>query len=463
MKNPGSTLTHSIIPSTREASSDAVKPERDVKDEVESKDMSKPKSEPIPVIDNRVSTIKTLVKEEAKDCPQAWNAISVVVPPASVKPEMQDDKKEITRVISSDQQAKIPLKKRELKRSGGYDISNHYGNNNHNNNNLNSNGSISTGGIIVRNPAVLQEKMPTIPVPQELNITSSCEKQTSVEPYQKTTREQYVGVGVIKGPLERKRPLAENENTSTKDRNGLHGNESVLTSGAGDADGGRQSVLVGRSVIKTENGSVPEESLPKDDSKMCPDVIEDVKMEKNEDDTVELKNRKTDDENKSEEKTLRSQRKRSSEKSKSKLHRRDESQNKKQSSSSICEISHGGGDAGEGDKHQHDDDEDEEVSSELQKEGIRLKIKIPRHRRTPELQHIESETSNRRSLRRSARICKPSPKVADIQDTRKPEQKLTSTSAAQDEEEDEEVTVQPTKEVEKKMDVEGQTRSLKVT
>lgn len=472
LKNSGSgqrDLTNSVIPSTktglipitmkREPSPDAVKPERDVKDEVESKGMSKPKSESIPVIDNRVSTIKALVKEETKDCPRAWNAISVVKPPASVKQEMQDNKKEmmfenVTRVISSDQQAKMPLKKRELKRSGGYDISSHYGNNN----NLNSNGSISTGGIIVRNPAVLlvrsEEKMPTIAVPQELNITSSCEKETPIEPYQKSIREQYVGVGVIKGPQ--------------KDKNGFHGNDSVLTSGAGDADGGRQSVLVGRSVIKTD-GSVPEELLSKDVSKICPDVvespaIEDMKLEKNKNEKIKNRQtpalsdkRKTDvtADNESEAKGLRSLRKRSSEKSKSKLHRRDEGQNTKQSSSSICGVSHGE------DKHGHSDDE--EVSSELQKEGIRLKIKIPRHRRTPELQHIESETSIRRSLRRSARICKPSPKVADIRD-RKPDRKLTTSSAAQDDEEhaeDREVEVQPRKEVDKKMEVEGQMKSLK--
>ncbi|XP_057204741.1 remodeling and spacing factor 1 isoform X1 [Triplophysa rosa] len=472
LKNCGSTLTDSIITSTktnnsmkREASPVAVKPERDVKDEAEWKDVSKPKTQPIPVIDNRVSTIKTLVKEEAKDCPRTWNTISVVMPPVPVKPEMQDDKKEPTRVISSDQQAKIPLKKRELKRSGGYDISNHYGNVNHNNNNLNSNGSISTstGGIIVRNPSVLlvkephvrnEEKMPTVTVPQELNITSSCEKQTSVEPYQKTIRGQYVGVGVIKGPLDRKRPLAESENTSTKDRNGLHGNGSVLTSGAGDEDGGRRSVLVGRSVIKTDNGSVPEEFLSKDVNKMCPDVLESPTIEETE--TIEMKESQTDvpAENESEEKSLRSPRKRSSQKSKSKLHRRDEGQSTKHSSSDICRVSERG-EAGEGETHE--DDDDEEVSSELQKEGIRLKIKIPRHRRTPELQHIQSETSNRRSLRRSARICKPSPKVADIQD-RKPDQTLT---AQGEHTEDEEVKILPTKEVDKKVDVEGRTKSLK--
>ncbi|XP_073671892.1 remodeling and spacing factor 1 isoform X3 [Paramisgurnus dabryanus] len=471
----------------RETSPDAVKPDREVKDEVELKEtvISKPKSEPIPVIDNRVSTIKVLVKEEVKDSPRAWNAISVVMPPSSIAHEKptQDNSKEmkfenVTRAIKSDQQAKIPLKKRELKRSEGYDISNHYSNVNHNNNNLNTNGSLSTGGIIVRNPAVLPvkenirieyptEKVSTTGVHQDLNITSSCGNETSSVTYQKTIREQYVGVGVIKGPLELKRPLTENDKAT--DRNGLHGNGMILKPGAGDADGVRQSVLVGKSVIKTDNGavscSVPDE-LPSEDvsktsgkasdlveheSPTVEDVKESVEENKNEK-AIKIKSsnsdrRKTDKttENESKDKGLKSPRKRSLEKSKSKLHRGEEVE---ESSSKKVK----------GETHGHYDDE--EVSSELQKEGIRLKIKIPLHRRTPELQHkeVESETGNRRSLRRSPRICKPSPKVAHIQD-RKQDRKLTASSTAQDEDEhmkDEEAKVQP-----KKVDVERQTKSLK--
>lgn len=473
-----------------ETSPDAVKPDREVKDEVELKAavISKPKSEPIPVIDNRVSTIKVLVKEEAKDSPRAWNAISVVMPPSSITQEKptQDNSKEmmfenVTRAIKSDQQAKIPLKKRELKRSEGYDISNHYSNVNHNNNNLNTNGSISTGGIIVRNPAVLlvkenirseypTEKVSTTGVHQDLNITSSCGNETSSVSYQKTIREQYVGVGVIKGPLELKRPLTENDKTT--DKNGLHGNGMILKPGAGDADGGRQSVLVGKSVIKTDNGavgcSVPEELLSEDVSKMSGKAsdlvehdslkIESVEENKNEK-AIKIKNsnsdrRKTDKttENESKDKGLKSPRKRGLEKSKSKLHKGEEGDESSSKTSKVLPV--------KGETHGHYDDG--EVSSELQKEGIRLKIKIPLHRRTPELQHkdVESETGNRRSLRRSPRICKPSPKAADVQD-RKKDRKLTASSTAQDEDEhvkDGEAKVQP-----KKVDLEGQTKPLKVT
>ncbi|XP_067276060.1 remodeling and spacing factor 1 isoform X2 [Pseudorasbora parva] len=474
-----------------------VKPEQ----EEQLAEISKPKL----VIDNRVSTIKTLVKEEPKDCPKPWNAISVVMPPASIKhepakkSEMHDDKKEmifenVTRTIKSDQQAKIPLKKRELKRSGGYDVSNHYSNVNHNNNNLNSNGSISTGGIIVRNPAVLPlkeqqikrefptdgEKEPTaiIAVPQKL-----IGKHSPVDLHQTATREQYVGVGVIKGPIERKRPLSENDNSS----NGHHGN--VLKTEVGGTDGIRQSVLVGKSMVKADNGphpcSFPEDLVSKDACNKSPAVaakasnlIEDSPMieemqttsveetvdkNDNEENVIDLKNSKTAAlptrektdvmvEDESKDKSLKSPRKRRSQKAKSKLQA-------KQDGIDIGEVLV----KDDSEKIGHNDNE--EVSSELQKEGIRLKIKIPLHRRTPELQHKdieELETSNRRSLRRSARICKPSPKVVDSRDKKK-DGKLKASSVAQDEEEcivDEEMNVHPN-EMDKKVDMEGQPKSLK--
>ncbi|XP_016303147.1 remodeling and spacing factor 1-like [Sinocyclocheilus anshuiensis] len=466
---------------------DPIKPEQEEK----VAEILKPKV----VIDNRVSTIKTLVKEEPKDCPKQWNAISVVMPPASVKhdpavkSEAHEDKKElvfenVTRAIKSDQQAKIPLKKRELKRSGGYDVSNHYSSVNHNNNNLNSNGSISTGGIIVRNPAVLLlkeqqigrqypndgEKGPTaiIPVPQEPKVD------------QMAAREQYIGV--IKGPIERTNPLNENDNFS----DGHHGNGNVLKTEVGGTDSLRQSVLVGKSMIQADNGPLPcsiPEGLSKDVCGKSPDVSAKVenlveespmteettsveeKVEKadNEEDELESKTaglsagEKTDVvvEDVSKDKSLKSPRKRRLQKNKSKLQVRKDGQN----ASSIGEVLEKGAE-----KIGRDDDE--EVSSELQKEGIRLKIKIPLHRRTPELQHRdveESETSNRRSLRRSARICKPSPKVADSRD-RKQDGKLLASSAAQEEEEcveDEESNVHPKKEMHKKVDTEVQPKSFK--
>ncbi|XP_026142811.1 remodeling and spacing factor 1 [Carassius auratus] len=443
------------------------------------------------VIDNRVSTIKTLLKEEPKDCPKPWNAISVVMPPASikhdppVKSEVHEDKKElvfenVARVIKSDQQAKIPLKKRELKRS----VSNYYSSVNHCNNNLNSNGSISTGGIIVRNPSVLilreqqigreypndEEKRPMaiIPVSQEPKVD------------QMAAREHYTGV--IKGPIECKKPLNEVDSSS----NGHHGNGNVVKTEVGGTDSVRQSVLVGKSTFQLDNGPLPcsiPEGLLKDVWGKIPDVSAKAsnlvegsptteettsvaeKVEKADEDDEELKSKTAglsaeekndvEFEDVSKDKSLKSSRKRRLQKTKSKLRAKEDGQN----ASKMGEVL-------EKDADKIVPNDDEEVSSELQKEGIRLKIKIPLHRRTPELQNKdaeESETSNRRSLRRSARICKPSPKVADSRD-RKQDGKLSATSAAPEEEEcmeDEEAKIQSKKEMHIKEDTDVHPKTFK--
>ncbi|XP_059421336.1 remodeling and spacing factor 1-like [Carassius carassius] len=439
--------------------------------------------QPKVVIDNRVSTIKTLMKEEPKGCPKPWNAISVVMPPASikhdpaVKSETHEDKKEmvfenVARAVKSDQQAKIPLKKRELKRSGGYDVSNH------NNNNINSNGSISTGGIIVRNPTVLPLKEQPVrkecPTREEEGPTAIIAVPRDPKVDQMAAGEQCIGVGVIKGPNEHKKPLNENDKSS----NGHHGN--VLKTEV-STDSARQSVLFGKSMVQADNGPLSR-SIPEDLSKDACDKSTDVsakalnlvesstieettsvekKVEKvdSEEDVMELKSKtvglsaeeKNDVEDVSKDKTLRGPRKRRSQKSKSKMQAREDGQN----ASSMGEDL-------EKDAEKTGLNEDEEVSSELQKEGIRLKIKIPLHRRTPELQlkdTEESDTSNRRSLRRSARICNPIPKKADTRDG-KQDGKLSASSAAQDEEEcveDKETKVLPNKE----MDTEVQPKSFK--
>ncbi|XP_016353715.1 remodeling and spacing factor 1-like isoform X2 [Sinocyclocheilus anshuiensis] len=66
-------------------------------------------------------------------------------------------------------------------------------------------------------------------------------------------------------------------------------------------------------------------------------------------------------------------------------------------------------------------DEQEEMGRQ---EGIRMKIRIPAHRRKAELQReevrgdSESEVTDGRCLRRSPRICRPTAKAVDIQDRR---------------------------------------------
>ncbi|KAG9272858.1 remodeling and spacing factor 1 [Astyanax mexicanus] len=464
------------------------------------------------VIDNRVSTIKSLVKDEPRDSPRHWNAISVVKSPGSLKQELPTkteafrDKKaeDVERAIKNDQQAKIPLKKRELKRSDSYD-SNHYSNINHNNNNVSNNGSVSLGGIIVRNPAVLalsdqqagrnmelggenKTLMPMAPCIGTGNLL-----KPSSEP---ATREHYVGIGVIMGPVERNRAFDQPENltTPTKDRNGLHGDGKIkFKAEMTPAENIRQSVLVRKPSLTPENSSIHhssiseskihkteqadcedsapgkvsvgdldeplnfampkvsetavnevksvikvipiEQSSPKAvatleeavTSSTCGNIEEEEEEEEEEELTEKKKPKMTEQtpqsgqveamqENKG--KGYKSSRKRRSEKTKVKM-QPGEAPNKLR-----CEGT--------------TNNDDEEVSSELQKEGIRLKIKIPLHRRTPKLQleraRDDLQASDRRSLRRSARICRPSPKLAEIQVRKRGKKQATPPAAREVEE-----------------------------
>ncbi|KAK1800768.1 hypothetical protein P4O66_005965 [Electrophorus voltai] len=114
-----------------------------------------------------------------------------------------------------------------------------------------------------------------------------------------------------------------------------------------------------------------------------------------------------------------------------------------------------------------EDGADGSVPSEVSQEGIRLKIKVPVHRRKVELQReeskgdSESEASEGRCLRRSPRICRPTAKLAEIQD-RKLERKHAASLAEKDkdeheEKESEENPVQK-RPKERKTDPEGQTK-----
>ncbi|KAI4892660.1 hypothetical protein NFI96_022787 [Prochilodus magdalenae] len=99
--------------------------------------------------------------------------------------------------------------------------------------------------------------------------------------------------------------------------------------------------------------------------------------------------------------------------------------------------------------------------------GIRLKIKVPAHRRKAELQRgegkgdSESEASEGRCLRRSPRICRPTAKVVEIQD-RKVDKKqstpVTEKDKDENEEKEEEEPVVQKKPRERKVDPEAQTK-----
>lgn len=110
---------------------------------------------------------------------------------------------------------------------------------------------------------------------------------------------------------------------------------------------------------------------------------------------------------------------------------------------------------------------DADVTPEAPPQGIRLKIRVPAHRRRVELQReegkgdSESEATEGRCLRRSPRICRPTAKLAEIQD-RKVEKKQVTPAVekekeANEEKEGEENAVQK-KPREKKVDQEGQAK-----
>lgn len=475
----------------RKGSAGPLKLEQEQKEELELKAVGTetPKLDQTPVIDNRVSTIKSLVKDEPRDSPRHWNAISVVMAPGSIIQELPakmdscKDKKERTvedfeRAMKSDQQAKIPLKKRELKRSDGYDSS-RYSNINHNSN---SNGSVSVGGIIVRNPAAMEvtgeKKMAPPPVLIENSQSSESVQDRVIPPIKK---EQYVGFGVIMGPVERKQtlPVPDGSGNPTTDRNGLHEDRDVkgVKTEVTHAENIRQSVLVRKpgNSQATHQSSVSEEmtlrvehaesdtkvkalgadakeqaaillALPADDENECSDRKSVIRSSTEQETVATLEEAGKAEELSGSKKAkvtllpdgrtcdmadrLKGAGKNNSKGSKSSRKKRsDKAKFKSQSGVDWNKL------------------DEEEVSSELQKEGIRLKIKIPLHRRTPE-------------LRRSARICKPSPKLAEIQ-----ERKHTAPSVAREVEEhmdQEEERVLHKRDLHRKIVSDGQIKPAKV-
>lgn len=97
-------------------------------------------------LDNRVSTITTVIKTESRDTAAPKNAVSVVMAPGAIltKQEVKKEDEAERAAVRSNQQANIPLKKRDLKLTESYQ-SNHV--------NMNSSSS-----IIVCNPSVIQSK-----------------------------------------------------------------------------------------------------------------------------------------------------------------------------------------------------------------------------------------------------------------------------------------------------------------
>nr|XP_046162299.1 remodeling and spacing factor 1 isoform X2 [Oncorhynchus gorbuscha] len=114
--------------------------------------------------------------------------------------------------------------------------------------------------------------------------------------------------------------------------------------------------------------------------------------------------------------------------------------------------------ASKGSENKEDEKKDAGTTSEIQEEGIRLKIRGITHRRKAELQRTERDSGSDtgetgRSLRRSPRICRPTAKGVEFQD-RRLEKKETTPPEEEDEEEE---TVQ--RKPREKLDQDGQSKS----
>lgn len=98
-----------------------------------------------PPFNNRVSTITTVIKSEIRNPEAPKNSVSVVVASSAMpKQEMNQVEEAERAVVKSIQQAKIPLKKRELKLAESYHSNHHT--------------STNSSSIIVCNPSATQTK-----------------------------------------------------------------------------------------------------------------------------------------------------------------------------------------------------------------------------------------------------------------------------------------------------------------
>lgn len=403
-----------------------------------------------PVFDNRVSTITTIIKSESKDADAPKNAVSVVMAPGAAVPKQETNKEEEAEraVVRSNQQAKIPLKKRELKLAESY----------HSNHLKNSNSS----SIIVCNPSVIQTKdsqgrdgtLPHSLAPpggpassQQLAVTAVRQELTNgrsslLLPH-KEGQNGVIGVigqvgvvghvGVIRSPSERHRtPGAEQQ-----EQNGPSLEQRGSRAVEEDREVSRQSVLVRKGPVEGETAaaSVTVSSLTQSTEDQVKKNTEE-QLDKGTKTGLSSPQQKEDDLDRREEErrgvsacpAAEEGSKGEHETNKSTLGKVEE-----EAASTVPPLKeaqqdqqdhHGEGingglvaqvrlkDAGlESEERQGPL---EEASSELQKEGIRLKIKIPPHRRNKmrgkggkeEEKAREQVQEEGMSLRRSARICR---------------------------------------------------------
>ncbi|XP_026229146.1 remodeling and spacing factor 1 isoform X2 [Anabas testudineus] len=467
-----------------------------------------------PVFDNRVSTITTVIKSESRDADTLKNAVSVVMAPGVTvtKQEMSKEEEAERAVVRSNQQAKIPLKKRELKLADSYH-SNHLNNNS---------SSSSSSSIIVCNPSVIQSKdshgregrLPNSLAtpggsaasqqPQQLVVTASRQELTNgraslLLPH-KEGQNGVIGiigqvgvvghVGVIRSPSECQRATSaeqQEQNGPSLDHRGCRAVEE-------EREVSRQSVLVRKGAAEGETAAavaatasphhtaieaqaarnLPEAVEEKADSGSVSSLLTlgaqrqmaEDQSKKTAEEQLDMgsKTGHSSHQQKHGDLDRREERRESDhEKNKSTLGKVEfesgrttpplkvDQKDKKEQQDHWGDGVNGGLSSQVKVKDTGSEERQrplEEASSEIQKEGIRLKIKIPPHRRNKlrgkggkeEEKNREQEVQEEgRALRRSARICRPSSKAAEIQ-KKKPQlkQALPTRTREDDEEEEEE-------------------------
>lgn len=410
--------------------------------------------------DNRVSTITPLIKSEARDCDAPRNSVLVVMTPVATltKTEMSKPEESVQAVMRSSQQAKIPLKKRELKLAENY----------HHNHLTNCNSS----SIIVSNPSVTQTKNthgtegkvsnPVGPPAGEnlaqqhqLLVTASRQELTNGRATSLTLlhREGHNGVighvGVIRSSSEHYSALGAQQD----ERNSLCSDQQHSATVEEEKEVRRETVLVRNKAAEEEPtalhphilmGTQMDSILPESDLPEISEKTMDFLNVSSLHCSAEEQNKQAGEEEQLDRRTkteVSSYQQKSDvqEKSREKVpglsSAKEGSENTKEGRRSKAESnftdpplylkhldSQGGGDDAEtilGVKDtmlgsEERQDPPEEACSELQKEGIRLKIKIPPHRRNrlrgrggkkqrdKESKHSVQEEG--RPLRRSARI-----------------------------------------------------------
>ncbi|XP_026047270.1 remodeling and spacing factor 1 isoform X1 [Astatotilapia calliptera] len=450
------------------------------------------------VFDNRVSTITTVIKSESRDADAPRNTVSVVMAPVAKQEEEAE-----RAVVRSSQQAKIPLKKRELKLAESFH-SNH----------LNKTNSSS---IIVCNPSVIhakdghgrEAKLSNSLVPpggssasqphlvvsaSRLELTNGRALLLPHKDGQNGVVGQVVGhVGVIRSPSERHRAPGAKQ----QEQNGPNSDLRDLRAAEEQREGSRQSVLVRKGLTEgetpagaatssppppplpphalteapaptkmdsvgvsslSENAEEPKRQTAENEGKNTTDEL-DKEKKTGQDDEREERSRevsvlsvaeglKKDDRVKNERTLVQAEAESGSSVSPPKLDQQDKKDDQEEGVN---------GGLAEQKKAKASEERQgllEEASSELQKEGIRLKIKIPPHRRNKlkgkamkeEEKGRELETQEEgRPLRRSARICRssalptcrPSSKVAESQKKNPQKKHALPTRTREEEEEDE--------------------------